>query len=476
MPKSHCGTCTTSTDGAVKACPICGTTFDFECSSCGDCYSQGQSPCTSCGSAREARGGSIGAWQPLNVEKPQFTHLRFLSLNTKTLQPFTPNGAKDVASDIHLRTLQILNAVNECLSKLKGAADPSVLNILVLPEFYFRFAKGDYTYADYLKAWVYIQEQFAAEKYRNWLLCCGTMVSQEPSAAQANANAGAAARVGFNTVLVLRGGGGKAFAYEKHSFSNIDGMAHLVPGKDEAAVNPLIAEYMAACTVPWFKVDGMVFGIEICLDHRLGVLKSRAKGYVDIHLLTACGMPCQPENVVTADGGYFFRCDGHPQFLGTELSRVKRTGFATQVTGMNKGKLTELGKFSLAVKDDLVLCCSDIVPRVAHFRAMDIAAIPELASGAAPAKKAAPVNAADNGAAASMTAAAPMSAAPAAMNAAANVAPLVRNEMKIAFNFAMPQPNKPQPNKPRQCGGCGAPFNAFLDQGKKCSKCGGAFV
>jgi hypothetical protein len=60
-----------------------------------------------------------------------------------------------------------------------------------------------------------------------------------------------------------------------------------------------------------FKLAGVTFGVEICLDHHENVkrLKS-ANAKVQVHLVPSCGMSLKEPSLVACDGGLAFNCDG----------------------------------------------------------------------------------------------------------------------------------------------------------------------
>ncbi len=84
-----------------------------------------------------------------------------------------------------------------------------------------------------------------------------------------------------------------------------------------------------------FEMDGIKFGLEVCLDHSYSRLKEseeyRNGERVDIQLIPSCGMsiksdePGEPGAIAVRDGGYIFNCDGiYTHILtGTEKTTSK---------------------------------------------------------------------------------------------------------------------------------------------------------
>lgn len=66
-----------------------------------------------------------------------------------------------------------------------------------------------------------------------------------------------------------------------------------------------------------FEMEGITFGLEVCLDHANKRLKksieyqnSGVNGIVDIQLIPSCGISINKEAIVVRNGGYVFHCDG----------------------------------------------------------------------------------------------------------------------------------------------------------------------
>jgi hypothetical protein len=63
-----------------------------------------------------------------------------------------------------------------------------------------------------------------------------------------------------------------------------------------------------------FVYGGLKFGVEICLDHSrqrlFNHLKKFPSHYVDVQIITACGMEIRDNAVIAERGGYVFCCDG----------------------------------------------------------------------------------------------------------------------------------------------------------------------
>ncbi len=63
-----------------------------------------------------------------------------------------------------------------------------------------------------------------------------------------------------------------------------------------------------------FKYDGLRIGVDICLDHSrqrlVNHLYKNPDDYVDIQIVTSCGMSVRANAVIAKEGGIVFNCDG----------------------------------------------------------------------------------------------------------------------------------------------------------------------
>ncbi|NER29738.1 MAG: hypothetical protein F6J89_19500 [Symploca sp. SIO1C4] len=64
----------------------------------------------------------------------------------------------------------------------------------------------------------------------------------------------------------------------------------------------------------YFTIDGLTFGLEICVDHYIERLKRLKKSNklppIDIQLIPSCGMSILQDAIVAQKKGYVFNCDG----------------------------------------------------------------------------------------------------------------------------------------------------------------------
>ena len=70
-----------------------------------------------------------------------------------------------------------------------------------------------------------------------------------------------------------------------------------------------------------FTIDGITFGVDICLDHVQGRLK-KSNETVQVHLITSCGVSSiDDEQTATVEKGFVFNVDGMAGVAGARLQK-----------------------------------------------------------------------------------------------------------------------------------------------------------
>ncbi len=268
----------------------------------------------------------------------------------------------------------------------------TTLKIFLAPEFYFkssRAAAANFGYSYSFNTMQNIMEclhvlfQENAE-LANWLIVPGSIVSMLPGgdgwtrAILPGAPPGSGGSIYdhpptdmayLNTVPVIKGGDGEAlFTYvHKRLISGIDGapvQVGLLENPFAIRNNPLYST--GDLLGSWkenkaniFRIDNITFGLEVCLDHGMEVLKvistlwseqeniesarlsSRGQAYavqalpnIDIHLITSCGMSIKGSNVVARRNGYVIICDGinSSTFPRTQMRKINTYSLADGAT------------------------------------------------------------------------------------------------------------------------------------------------
>ncbi|HEX4418775.1 MAG TPA: hypothetical protein VH165_12780 [Kofleriaceae bacterium] len=213
-------------------------------------------------------------------------------------------------------TLQA-NELRDRLREVTPQLDSTALTVFMAPEFYFKYQNGKpYSRTTFFNVGPYME--MISEAFPEVLWVPGTVWWSEPAKQDT--------MTVHNTALVYHHG--KLIrSWQKERLSTIDGLNAGPEVWDRWELEH--ERILEATQDPFFLashgMDTLHVGIEICLDHRTldresppsyGVLRTLyPKNYpegrgVDIHLLTAAGMPMYPENVVARSGGVFLRCDG----------------------------------------------------------------------------------------------------------------------------------------------------------------------
>lgn len=214
-----------------------------------------------------------------------------------------------------------------------------VLPVFLAPEFFFKRHDGlPYGRATFFNCVESFQAMSAEFPEVLWIL--GTIWWQEPAREK-----GPGVAMVHNTAMILQNGR-LLHSWQKNRLSQIDGLNQGPEIWDRT--DDKEREILDKSQTPFFTaaVPGgrtLSCGIEICLDHLTvgpaspGVLRTRYElahpnetgAGIDLHVLTAAGMPTQRENIVARDGGVFIRCDGgqgaSPRSNSVGITRVGDT-------------------------------------------------------------------------------------------------------------------------------------------------------
>lgn len=210
-----------------------------------------------------------------------------------------------------------------------------VLPVFLAPEFFFKWRDGlPYDRATFFNAIDYLKSLSGAFPDVLWII--GTVWWCEPH--------DAVSVMVHNSALMLQGGT-VLHSWQKERLSTIDGLRQGPEIWDRH--DPAAGHILVRSQSPFFEArlpggqQSLHCGIEICLDHltlreaqpSAGVLRQhylaaepdpdRGAG-VDLHVLTAAGMPLQAENVVSRRGGVYLRCDGGRGALRSQCLGIDR--------------------------------------------------------------------------------------------------------------------------------------------------------
>lgn len=259
-------------------------------------------------------------------------------------------NTRDLAEDVHHR----VRIVEKVLHKLTNDAfteepeidrNSNVLKIVMLPEFFWRGPFGVYSMKDLYddteddsKDGILIQVAdrlraiISDDAFADYLFVAGTILAAQPTDPQMNltqALENARNIMYYNFATMIKGGKGHSHYYfvQKRYISGADFLsrAQLPNPSDEDmhlygdATLPLQetlrkrGDTIVSHNV--VEIDGIRFGIEICLDHRMGQLYNNIQLYengqlVDVHLITSAGMAIERGPNPIVPGGVVYLSDG----------------------------------------------------------------------------------------------------------------------------------------------------------------------
>ena len=230
----------------------------------------------------------------------------------------------------------------------------NVLKIVSLPEFFWRGPYGAYTIQEVNTMYVYFAQQLRHlihdDFYNDFIFCFGTIIAARPISSssklsnhitineppqplqqQSSSSLHATEMEYYNFAPISRGGTNHhSYIVTKQYISNADFLSRsdTLPNpteenvRDYADFDPELQtffEQQANITIVKENViviDGLRIGIEICLDHRLGVLWNNilthhhGTALVDVLLITSAGMAIERGPNPIVPGGVVYLCDG----------------------------------------------------------------------------------------------------------------------------------------------------------------------
>jgi len=260
-------------------------------------------------------------------------------------------GDDDIETDINHR-LAIIEEVLYILrhdrfqEEPEVDRDPGVLKILMMPEFLLRGPNGAYSTIEMeedgflVKLGDRVRELISDDAFENYLFVFGTIILAESIDPRDSGKkpwedelADANNVMYFNLAPVYRGGrdkeGTNDYMFLKKYISGADFLSRTtLPNPIDFDVHAyakydnskILAETLAKRNVTvitdnYLEIDGIKFGIEICLDHRMGALWNNLRtrhgsSLVDVQLITSAGMsiergpnPLKPQGVVYLSDG-----------------------------------------------------------------------------------------------------------------------------------------------------------------------------
>ncbi len=302
---------------------------------------------------------------------PTYSKIQFIAYEIYTAPYFAPDGGKvylgldNDYDDISARLRWTYEVLTQAAAKADRSSD--TLKLFMMPEFFFRGANGAYDMDIVDRLIGGLQHLVRGADWRDWLCVFGTCIGRSSptddaaTIARGDDPADVDPAIGtaldpdgadeaYNIALVQKGGWapdsnmlspaqmnaaleGTCFITMKEFMSDKDfimvadlagdtgivweRIVHLdragapsdeevIPGREERVVG-----YDGAGL---FAIDGIEFGLEICLDHALSRLKNspRPAGAppIQVQLVPSCGMSLKRKAMVTMVDGLGFNVDG----------------------------------------------------------------------------------------------------------------------------------------------------------------------
>jgi hypothetical protein len=267
-------------------------------------------------------------------ESKIYTHFRYIAYETQTE---TTVGSRDDISktlfgpvnvpayreedfgfDMHNRLTRFAAVINYARAQLQATAPvgPTVLNIFVAPEFYFRPPDSpgayDEEYAHGLpNAFL---GMFTDLAFEHWLFVCGTHCVTRNYAKRGN--------IYFNSLFAIKGGHADAprRIVQKRYFADRDRLPIDRSVWNSPLLKTVINQWIVRSQC-LFDVDNVRIGTEICLDHEHGILNQTCQEEikvspgtvkpVDLQIIAACALEkVVSTSVAVKSGGHILWCDG----------------------------------------------------------------------------------------------------------------------------------------------------------------------
>ncbi len=234
---------------------------------------------------------------------------------------------------------QVVDTAQKAFPGKGRSAEGEILRVCMMPEFLMRGSQGAYDLRTVDLGVRFLQDLVSDRRFADWLFVFGTLVGRShptmpsPSGEIIDPDAPVEA---YNLCPVIRGGWkvdgideatARVAATKvvlKEQLSNIDfikitenagtwaRVGYLAPGGPAGPGRERQRRPDDGGAI--FTIDGITFGLEICLDHDEGRLKDSppqpGEPLIQVQLIPSCGMSIQPRSVVAIKDGLVFNVDG----------------------------------------------------------------------------------------------------------------------------------------------------------------------
>lgn len=304
-------------------------------------------------------------------------------------------GRSHIPTDIQSRVDLIGEALEQAFKDPAIDKSPSTLKLFMAPEFLFRGPAGAYSLSQVLgkpDSAGSLEAQLASlvlgDKWKNWLCVFGTVIGYTRK--------GDSKEV-YNVSLIQDGGhlslkraALHASAVIKQYKSGIDFLSQpnyggLADGDVRHVLQPIDVlevkndpDSLEVDDDGIFAIDGITFGLEICLDHAMKKLSNTqlksGDNRMQIQLVPSGGMTVQPEAICVQPGGLVFHCDGLTN--GRRRYGAHSSAFTMGSSGLVEAKpLTSFGAFGSSWEQKLRnLYWDEHEPMISIYPSLDLPA------------------------------------------------------------------------------------------------------
>jgi len=261
---------------------------------------------------------------------------------------YTPFKTDDEDITARISMIKDIITITSQNNNVKEAISNGVQIVFMTPEFLFRGCTGAYTLDNYQKVVEGLTK--VATDYKGWLFVFGSLLGKW----EVDSTNGKSKTLIHNSVLVVTGGEGvdSNRIITKEFKSGIDFMGKMNQGNygvfssyvsDSGALTHYDVEHPSSGPTgtgkeeqkkPYdgngiFTVNGITYGVEICLDHLEGRLTKSPVGkgsnLVQVQLIPSAGAWIEDKAIVTCGNGLVFNCDSQPASPSCTVKRVVKT-------------------------------------------------------------------------------------------------------------------------------------------------------
>jgi len=274
-------------------------------------------------------------------------------------------------ADCAARVKILAEALQSAKSSPNIDKSPGTLKVFMAPEFLLRGPRGAFKMETLLgtksnpeKGLGYkLSELIKGPEWKDWLVVFGTIIGYAEDQADGKTevyNCAYVQKGGWTTEKQRRSG---CVSVMKAALSGIDflknpadALAGALAHSEVAHVEKLSETAFKKCeavlknhtTLDFdgvFEIDGVTFGIDICLDHAMKRLKLTSPKIgnclMQVQLVPSCGMSIQYDSVAVQKGGVIFSCDGLNGFRNGLKAACTSAVYSEPLTLIEKMMKTE---------------------------------------------------------------------------------------------------------------------------------------